>query len=339
MVVPDRPEAVTLYAGPAIDWAALATLAPGAPLTIIGRAPVRRWIEIVWLQAEIPDGTRGWLTADDMALDPDALAVLRELQPSEMEVITSVKDGAWIRRQPDHASPGCELPDGGPAAVVGRSPDGEWSLVSLVQRGCQYSEDWYYGGDWIHGTDLEDDPMLSRAPVVYPEGFWLFPADPQMEPTKLPVRMADDYTSETWSFDPDDGSLVFVGYHSSDDSTLRSDHRGLRRYTPGTGDLTSLSSVASSHILVAPVGGRVLMMRRGDWGPSGRYKLTILHPDGQTEDIGYLNLSWGSGRWRLLQRQARWSPDGQTIIFRDYSFSGAAGPRLFRLLAISRGHG
>ncbi|MXY78667.1 MAG: hypothetical protein F4Y94_03000 [Chloroflexi bacterium] len=319
VVVPDRPEAVTLYAGPAIDWAALATLAPGAPLTIIGRAPEPRGPEIVWLLAETPDGTRGWLTAGDLALDPDTLAVLRELQPSEMEVITSVKDGAWIRRQPDHASPGCELPEGGPAAVVGRSPDGEWSLVSLVLGGCQGSDEWYYGAGWIHGADLEDDPMLSRAPGVYPHGLWLFAVDPQIEPTKLPVCVYDGLRIEVWSFDPEDDSLVFADHCSSDDS-------GLKRYTPGTGDLTSHSSVASSHILVAPVGGRVLMMRRGDWGPSGRYKLTILHPDGQTEDIGYLNLSWGSGRWRLLQRQARWSPDGQTIIFRDYSFSEQPDP-------------
>ncbi|MDE2754538.1 MAG: hypothetical protein OXI83_18355 [Gemmatimonadota bacterium] len=319
VVVPDGPEAVTLYAGPAIDWAALATLEPGAPLTVIGRAPEPRGPEIVWLLAETPDGTRGWLTADDLALDPDALAVLRELQPSEMEVLTSVRDGAWIHRQPDHTSPGCELPEGGPAAVVGRSPDGDWSLVSLVQRGCQDPDEWYYGAGWIHGADLAEDPTLSRAPVVYPHGLWLFAVDPQIEPTKLPVCVYDGLRIEVWSFDPEDDSLVFADHCSSDDS-------GLKRYTPGTGDLTSLSSVASSHILVAPVGGRVLMMFREGWESPTPFPLTILHPDGQTEDIGYLNLSWGSGRWRLLQRQARWSPDGQTIIFRDYSFSEQPDP-------------
>ena len=314
VVVPDRPDAVTLYAGPAIDWAALATLEPGAPLTIIARAPEPRGPEIVWLLTETPDGTRGWLTADDMALDPDRLSVLRELEPTEMEVLTSVPEGTWIRRQPDHASPGCELAEGGPAAVVGRSPDGEWSLVSLVLGGCQGSDEWYYGAGWIHGTNLEDDPVLRQAPVVYPHGLWLFPADPQMEPTKLPVRVIDTLRSEAWSFDPKDGSLVFTDHSSSDDGTLR-------RYTPATGELTSLSSVASDNILVAPVGGRVLMMFREGWESPTPFPLTILHPDGQTEDIGYLYLSCGCGRAQLLREQARWSPDGQAIIFRDYSLS------------------
>ena len=319
VLVPDRPDAVTLYAGPAIDWAALATLEPGAPLTIIGRAPDPRGPEIVWLLAETPDGARGWLTAGDLALDPDAPAVLRELQPAEMEVITSVRDGAWIRRQPDHASPGCELPEGGPAAVVGRSPDGEWSLVSLVQRGCQDSDEWYYGQGWIHGADLADDPMLSRAPVVYPHGLWLFPVDPQLEPTRLPVHVINERESEAWSFDPEDGSLVFTDYSSSDDSTLR-------RYTPATGELTTLSSVASDNILVAPVGGRVLMMSWEDSGSWARFSLTILHPDGRTEDIGHLYLHWQNDRARLLQRQARWSPDGQTIIFLDLPSPVLADP-------------
>ena len=310
VVVPDGPDAVTLYAGPAIDWAAVATLEPGAPLTIIGRAPDLVWPKDGWLLAEMPDGTRGWLTADDLALDPDTLAVLRELQPSGMEVITSVPEGAWIGRQPDHAAPGCELPEGGPAAVAGRSPDGEWSLVSLRLGGCRYSEEWYYWAGWIHGTDLEDDPVLSRAPVVYPEGFWLFPVDPQLEPTRLPVHVINERESEAWSFDPEDGSLVFTDYSSSDDGALR-------RYTPATGELTTLSSVASDNILVAPVGGRVLMMSWEDSGSWARFSLTLLHPDGRTEDIGHLYLHWQNDRARLLQRQARWSPDGQTIIFLD----------------------
>ena len=319
VVVPDRVGDVTLYAGPAIDWAAVATLEPGAPLTIIGRAPDPSGPKYVWLLAEMPDGAQGWLTADDLALDSDALAFLRELQPSEMEVITSVRDGAWIRVQPDHTSRGCQMSPGGPMAVGGRSPDGEWSLVSLVQRACQDSEGWYYREGWIHGADLEDDPMLSRAPVVYPDGLWLFPVDPQFQPTKLPVCAVDGWGIEAWSFDPEDGSLVFADHCSSDGG-------GLKRYTPGTAELTSLSSASPYNILVAPVGGRVLMMRGGDWGASGHHKLTILHPDGRTEDIGYLYLNWQNDRARLLQRQARWSPDGQTIIFLDIPRSELTDP-------------
>ena len=311
LVVPDRVGAVTLYAGPAIDWAAVATLEPGAPLTIIGRAPDPSGPKYVWLLAEMPDGAQGWLTAGDLALDSDALADLRELQPSEMEVITSARDGAWIRVQPDHTSRGCQISPGGPMAVGGRSPDGEWSLVSFVQGWCEDSEGWQYYEGWVHGADLEDDPMLSRAPVVYPNGLWLFPVDPQLQPSRLPVRVINGYESEAWSFDSEDGSLVFADYYSSDDSALR-------RYTPATGDLTTLSSVASYNILVAPVGGRVLMMWREDWGSWARFPLTILHPDGKTEDIGYLYLHWQNDRARLLQRQARWSPDGQTIIFLDF---------------------
>ena len=310
VVVPDRPEAVTLYAGPAIDWAALATLEPGAPLTIIGRAPYPMGPNYVWLLAEMPDGARGWLTADDMALDPDTLSVLRELEPSEMEVITSVPDGAWIRRQPDHASPGCELPEGGPAAVVGRSPDGEWSLVSLVQRGCQDPVEWYYGEGWIHDADLADDPILSRAPVVYPHGLWLFPVDPQIQPTKLPVCVFDTYLSEAWSFDPEDGSLVFTDHCSSEDGQIK-------RYTTGTTDITIRPGSYGVHFLVAPIGGTVLRMSREDWGSWARFPLTLIYPNGRADHIGYLYVYCQCGRGYLLGLQARWSPDGQAIIVRD----------------------
>ncbi|MCY3920233.1 MAG: hypothetical protein OXG38_10590 [Chloroflexi bacterium] len=319
VVVPDRPEAITLYAGPAIDWAALATLAPGAPLTIIGRAPDLVWPKDGWLLAEMPDGTRGWLTADDLALDPDTLAVLRELQPSGMEVITSVPEGAWIRAQPDHASPGCALTEGGPATVGGRSPDGEWSLVSFAQVWCRDPAEWYYGEGWIHGADLEYDPMLSRVPVVYPDGLWLFPVDPQIQPSRLPVRVYDTWSSEAWSFDPEDGSLVFADHYSSTT-------RELKRYTPGTGELTFLSRMSGYNILVAPVGGRVLMMAREDRESYAPYRLTLLHPDGRTEDIGHLWMYCRCARANLLQRQARWASDGQTIIVGDTPFPEQTDP-------------
>ena len=310
LVVPDRVGAVTLYAGRGIGWAVLATLEPGAPLTIIGRTPDPYGPKYVWFLAEMPDGTQGWLTADDLALDSDALGNLRELQPSEMEVITIAREGAWIRVQPYHTSPGCEMSAGGPMAVGGRSPDGEWSLVSFVQGWCEDSEEREYYSGWIHSADLEDDPMLGRAPLVYPNGLWLFPVDPQLEPTRLPVRVFDTYQSEAWSFDPEDGSLVFTGHCSSEDENPK-------RYTNAVMELTLLPVGCDARILVAPVGGTVLMMTSEGWESPTPFPLTLLDSDGRTEEIGYLHVYCGCDRGYLLELQARWSQDGQAIVVHD----------------------
>lgn len=318
-----RGPSVKLRAGPDIDWAVRA-IVPTGSLTLIGRAPPLE-NGTIWLQAELDDGTRGWLIADDVVFDADELRKLRKLQPQEeLGAMTDARSGAWIRRQPERMSPGCELSASTPVTVVGRSQDGQWLFVRPGGESCSNPGGYKMWDGWISIADTQHAPIFDEAPVIHNHGLWLFPTDPSAQPTRLPVDVFDGWSSEAWGFDPKDQSLVFWDGSESDSPALK-------RYRPETGEFTTLYEGIVGDILVAPAGGRVLVMARQDsedatLGVAPRYKLTIVEPDGQSIEIGHAFLYCQCDRGRLLSRQARWSPDGRAIVFRDWRIPENAAP-------------
>ena len=318
VVVPGGVDSVKLYAGPDIDWAVRATIHPTKSLTIIGRAPPLR-DGTSWLQAELADGTRGWLTADDVALKPYEFGSLRQFEPEELETVATARSGAAIRRQPDEASPGCVIHEHTRTAIAGRSPDGRWLFVHPVREQCGDADGREIRQGWIRTSHYNPDPIFAEVPIMYWDGLWLFPADSKREPSRLPVSVYDTAQSEAWSFDAEDGSLVFVDYDDADGTRLK-------RYSTELSVLAAFPGKRRADILLAPTGGRVLVMSGALGNPCPTHKLTIVERDGVAIDVGGVCLYSQSDRGYLLSAQARWSPDGQAFVFRDYGGPERAEP-------------
>ena len=319
-VVPNRVPSVRLHALPNVDWPVLAIRHPGQEITIIARAPLLSHSEDSgWLMAEVPNGSRGWITSGAMRLTDDDLTGLRRLELADVQAVTNTRGSALIHRLPEHSSASCVLEEGARLEVAGRNLDGQWLFVRPTGEPCSDSDGFAIWRGWTPITDVEHDPIFEGAPVIHSYGLWLLPVDPSAQPRRLPVAVYDDWQSEAWSFDPEDQSLVFQDYSDPDGPALK-------RYRPETDELTTLYNRGGGDILVAPVGGRVLVMdwhSREDVGPglaplAPGYRLTIVEPNGDAKEIGSAFLYCQCDRGRFLSAQARWSPDGRAIVFRDW---------------------
>lgn len=325
IVVPNRMPSVNLYALPSQRSPVLAIRHPGQEMTIVGRGPLFPHGEgSRWLMAEDPNGVRGWVTANGLQLTEDDLAGLPRLQLPDAQRVTTTGGNAAIHRSPDFSSANCALNEGVQLEVAGRSPDGQWLFVRPTGEPCSDSDGFAIRRGWTPITDVEHDPVNYGAPVIHSYGLWLLPVDLSAQPRRLPVAVHDDWQSETWSFDPEDGSLVFQDYSDPDGPKLK-------RYRSETDELTSLYKGAGGDILVAPVGGRVLVMDRDRSEDSGfglepGFRLTLVEPNGSATEIGRAFLYCQCGRGRYLSAQARWSLDGRAIVFRDWGIPEQAEP-------------
>ena len=327
--VPGQKDSVRLYAAPDIGWAVRATIHPTETIRVLTRTePLPNGT--IWLRAESADGNQGWIAAADVDLEWDELDGLRLLDPGELVTVATAGLGAVVRRRPDGSSSGCVIREGAELEIAGQSPDDRWLLVSSERELCAKEEGRpFWLGGWIRTNDLVHDPIFAEAPVVYPYGLWMFPADPQLRPTRLSVNVRDAAPSEAWAFDPEDGALVFVDYNAPGGAELR-------RLLDEISSLMALPGQRRVDILVAPTGGRILVMVRTQRNACPSHKLIVAERSGAATEIGEACLHVQSGRGHLLSLQARWSPDAQAIIFRNYDSraqaeSGESSFWLYRL--------
>ena len=231
VTVPNRVDSIRLYAIPNSDWPVIAIRHPTQSITILALAPLLPGdTESGWLLAETPDRVRGWVTAESLAeslqVQVEELERLPRLDRADVVARAMTRWGAIIQWSPDGDNR-CVLPVGKELEVAGRSPDGQWFYVRPAVQSCADSNGHEVSRGWIAASDLEYDPWLDRAPVIHSYGLWMVSTDPALDPKRLPIAVRDNWQSESWGFDPDDQSIVFV---SSDESG----YPVLKRYTTET---------------------------------------------------------------------------------------------------------
>ena len=277
--LPESAEPVNLYAGPGVDWAVRRIIQPSEALTILGRAPQRVYgLETTWLKVELSDNIVGWLSTNQLTLDPAQQDNLLELHMQNVEQTVVVRSGAYLRDSPDVlALPDCQISSTAEARINGRALDGQWFLVNFDRVVCinrrSLHGSWVDGG-WVRATQVESASVLAEVPIVLRDGRWSFSSDP-----KLPPSNENDGKQLGWESAIEEG----------DASVLRS-----------------------------PTGEHVLVRKIDSFSSPDHGLLSIIDRSGRRTDIGKLYMYYQSGRYYPFGGQARWSPDGRTIVMVDF---------------------
>lgn len=315
---------VLLHAGPNVDWKVLQALDPGQVLRITSRVPNRdnttRGYYYHMLLAVLPDGTAGWVSSEMLDLDDALILDLDPLSRNALHYYTHgiLKEHSTIYPSPEEDSPICELQRRRDVSIEGRTPDNNWFAIESWNLGEDCNPSLSIGGVepfWVSADDVTTEIPIESYPVALSRGLWMIHIAQDLPSERLPVNVLEQSGSESWSVDPDDGSLVFVERYG------RSDRRGeerlrLIRYSLVTGDTTLLGDTVSNEILIAPRGGDVITLGRRDY-LHGTPLLTV-DRSGKRTEIGRLYRAYQNDRERLLSDHVFWLTGGQAIGVADF---------------------
>ena len=281
---------INLRAGPAIDWPVRRVVETPTMLTIFARVSRFTWgVDTTWLQAQVPDGTVGWLRAERLPLNRTQLETLREVPWRwRFGETVVVRDGAHLHRPSpyrltDVASAACQIASAAEATAGGRSSDAQWLAVKFDRNVCTDRDGLsrFYG--WVPVSHIEPASVVAELPILLPVGNWFVSPDPQVSP----INEYAEGRNRPWWIRATEGERVAV--------------------------------------LPSPTGEHALIAAGGDMFEDGT-TLSVISRGGERVEIGKLYLYHENGRLYPLSGQVHWSPDGRSILVDDFALPYWVGP-------------
>ena len=277
--LPEAAESVNLYAGPGVDWAVRRIIQPSEALTILGRAPQRVYgLETTWLKVELANNIVGWLRAEQLALDPTQLDSLAELHMQNVEQTVVVRSGAYLRDSPD----------------VLALPDCQISSTAEARINGRALD-----GQWFL-VNFDRVVCINRRSLhgSWVDGGWVRAT--QVESASVLAEVPIVLRDGRWSF-------------SSDPKLPPSNENDGKQL-----GWESAIEEGDASVLRSPTGEHVLVRKIDSFSSPDHGLLSIIDRSGRRTDIGKLYMYHQSGRYYPFGGQARWSPDGRTIVMVDF---------------------